>query len=180
MPAQNPAMIYLGLACMSALVGAVYDWRYRRIPNTLTGPLALLGLTVHLALGGWLSVAAALLAGLAAGGVFLLFFLAGGMGGGDVKLVAAVSCCAGLHYVAGILIATALAGGVMALALALVSGKARQTVSNIGSLLFHHASAGLGPHPNLNLRNISTLRLPYGVAICAGTTMTLLRVVQVR
>ena len=180
MPAQNSAIIYLGLACMSALVGAVYDWRCRRIPNALTGPVALLGLTVHLALGGWHSFASALLAGLTAGGVFLLFFLAGGMGGGDVKLAAAASCCAGLQYLAGILIATALAGGIMALALALASGKARQTVSNIGTLLFHHAAAGLGPHPNLNLRNVSTLRLPYGVAICAGTTMTLLRVVQVR
>lgn len=178
MPATNPATIYLWTAFLCAVVGASCDWRRRRIPNALTGPAALLGLALHLAIGGWLSLTTALLAGVVAGGVFLLFFLAGGMGGGDVKLVAAVSCCAGLRHVSGILIATALAGGVMAMALAVASGRLRQTASNVGALLFHHASDGLGPHPQLNLRNATTQRLPYGIAICAGTAMTLLGVLQ--
>jgi prepilin peptidase CpaA len=177
---MNPATIYLGAALLCALAGAVYDWRYRRIPNALTRPAALLGLGLHLVLGGWPAMSAALLAGLVAGGVFLLFFLAGGMGGGDVKLIAAVLCCAGWQHVAEILIATALAGGIMALALALTHGRLRQTVSNVGTLLLHHASAGLGPHSNLHVRNAQTLRLPYGIAICAGTAMTLLSVVQGR
>ena len=56
---------------------------------------------------------------------FLFFYLAGGMGGGDVKLITAVSCCAGLSHVTAILIATALAGGIFALALALVARTAK-------------------------------------------------------
>lgn len=178
MPATNPTSIYLWTALLCAVVGAIYDWRQRRIPNALTGYAALAGLALHLAIGGWLSFTTAMLAGIMAGGVFLLFFLAGGMGGGDVKLVAAVSCCAGLRHVGGILIATAIAGGVMSMALAVASGRLRQTASNVGTLLLHHASNGLEPHSKLNVRNTTTLRLPYGVAVCAGTAMTLLAVLQ--
>ncbi|HZL68616.1 MAG TPA: prepilin peptidase [Candidatus Limnocylindrales bacterium] len=165
--------VYLGASVICAFSGAICDFRSRRIPNWLTGSSVLLGLVLHLVLGGWHSVANALLAGLVAGGAFLLFYLAGGMGGGDVKLIAAVGCCAGLSHVTGILIATAIAGGIFALALALVAGRLKQTLSNVVQLLFHHGSAGLQPHPDLNVQNSRTLRLPYGVAIGAGTAMTL-------
>lgn len=118
----------------------------------------------------------AMLAGLAAGMAFLLFYLAGGMGGGDVKLMTAVGTCAGLSHVAGILITTALVGGLFAVVLALVAGRLRQTLSNVVLLLLHHGSAGLQPHPDLNLENSRALRLPYGISIGAGTAITLLGV----
>jgi len=119
----------------------------------------------------------ALLGGLVAGLVFLVFYLAGGMGGGDVKLVAAVGCLAGLSQVAGILISTALAGGIFAVVLAVVSRRLKQTVSNMGALLVHHSATGLQPHPEFNVTNPRTLRLPYGIAIATGTAMTLVRVI---
>lgn len=165
--------VYLGVAVVCGFSGALCDFRSHRIPNWLTGPSILLGLMLHLVLGGWRSIATAMLAGLIAGGAFLVFFLAGGMGGGDVKLITAVGCCAGLSHIAVILIATALAGGIFALALALVAGQLKQTLSNVAQLLFHHGSVGLQPHPDLNVRNSRTLRLPYGIAIGAGTAMTL-------
>ena len=165
--------VYLGAAVVCAFSGAVCDYRCRRIPNRLTAFSFLLGLVLHLLLGGWRSLASATLASLAAGGAFLLFYLAGGMGGGDVKLMAAVGACAGMSHVAAILVATAIAGGVFALALALVAGRLRQTLVNVVKVLSHHGSLGLRPHPDLNLGNSRALRLPYGIAIGAGTAMTL-------
>lgn len=165
--------VYLGAAVVCAFSGAFCDYRSRRIPNRLTASSFLLGLVLHLLFGGWRSMASATLAGLAAGGAFLLFYLAGGMGGGDVKLMAAVGACAGVSHVAGILIATAIAGGVFAVALALVAGRLRHTLLNVVKLLSYHGSAGLRPHPDLNLQNSHALRLPYGIAIGAGTAMTL-------
>lgn len=166
--------VYLGAAAVCALSGAICDLRCRRIPNWLTGSAILLALVLHPVLGGWRSIASAVLAGLVAGGTFLVFYLAGGMGGGDVKLMTAVGCCAGLNHVAGILIATAIAGGVFALALALVAGQLKQTLCNVGQLLLHHGSVGLQPHPDRNVQNPRLLRLPYGIAIGAGAAMTLL------
>ena len=146
-------MVYLGAAVVCACCGAICDYRTRRIPNWLTGSSILLGLVLHLALGGWRSTTSAVLAGLAGGGAFLLFYLAGGMGGGDVKLITAVGSCAGLSHVAAILITTAIVGGIFALALALVAGRLKQTVLNVAKLLSHHGSAGLQPHSDINIQN---------------------------
>ena len=88
---------FVGMSFVSAGIGAWSDVRTRRIPNWLTGSSILVGLVLHLVLGGWRSLGSAALAGLLAGAVFLVFHLAGGMGAGDVKLMTAVSVLAGLR-----------------------------------------------------------------------------------
>ena len=166
-------LVYPGAATVAALVGAGFDVRTRRIPNRITGPVFLAGLLLHLALDGWRGGLSALGAGLICGTLFLIFYLAGGMGAGDVKLMAATGCVAGLPNVAYLLLLTAIAGGVMALGLALARGRLRQTVQNVLALTAHHQQAGLRPHPELNVENAAMLRLPYGLAIAAGCLITL-------
>src|ERR1700691_4945768 len=112
-------------------------------------------------------------AGLICGVLFLIFWLAGGMGAGDVKLMTAVAAIAGMPLVPWLLILTALAGGVMALGLAVWRGRLRETIRNVGALALHHRIEGLAPHPQLNLANARTLRLPYALAVAAGTATTL-------
>jgi prepilin peptidase CpaA len=168
--------IFLGVAVMCAVGGAYWDCRSRRIPNWLTASSILVALVLHALLGGWRGMATAMLAGLTAGMAFLMFYVVGGMGGGDVKLITAVAACAGLSHVAAILFASAIVGGIFAVVLAVVGGRLRQTLANVVQLLLHHSSAGLRPHPVLNLGNAQALRLPYGVAIGAGTAITLVGV----
>ncbi|MGC2108408.1 MAG: A24 family peptidase [Candidatus Korobacteraceae bacterium] len=164
---------FVGLALVCASVGAFRDVRTRRIPNWLTGPSILAGLALHFIVGPehWHSMGRAALAGLVGGGVFLLFHLAGGMGAGDVKLMTAVSCLAGLSYLPEILIATALMGGVFAIIVAISHHRLKETLTNIGVLVVHHGSSGLRPHSDLNVANAERLRMPYGVAIAAGTAL---------
>jgi len=154
-------------------VGAIFDVRTRRIPNWLTGSGILVGLVLHLVIGGWRSLGAAALGGLIAGTIFLVFYLGGGMGGGDVKLMVAVCCLAGLSGVASILLGTALIGGVLAIVLALLHHRLKETLANLGRLIVYHSTSGLRPHPDLNLSNPRTLRLPYGLAIAAGAGSSL-------
>ena len=160
--------IYLLLASLCASAGAISDARSRRIPNLLTGTSIVFGLLLHLEMGGWKQMGMAAAAGLAGSAVFLIFFVIGAMGAGDVKLMAAISVIAGFGHLLELSLAIAFTGGVFALVLAISQGRLRQTLANVGSVVQHHAASGLAPHPELNLSNAQTLRLPYGVPIAAG------------
>jgi prepilin peptidase CpaA len=165
--------VYLATASLCAIIGAGFDIKSRRIPNLLTGPALLGGLLLHLGLDSWRGLMTSFAAAMICGCIFLLFYLAGGMGAGDVKLVAAVASIAGLPSTPYLLILISLAGGVMAVALVLRRGQLKQTLFNVGALASHHAQAGLTPHPELNVQNHGALRLPYGIAIAVGSVATL-------
>lgn len=157
---------------VSSLIGAVCDARTRRIPNLLTFPVMLIGLGLHMA-GGWREGLSSLGALVVCGLVFLIFYLAGGMGAGDVKLIAAEGCLLGLSNAVALLALTAIAGGVLAIAYAAFRGKVRETCMNVLALVSHHARRGLQAHPELHVLNAATLRLPYALAIGAGSVTTL-------
>jgi prepilin peptidase CpaA len=180
MPKLNIEFVYAGCSLSCALVGALYDITSRRIPNAFTLPAILFGLLLHLGLGGWRQLGLAAAGGLVCGLIFLLFHLAGGMGGGDVKLITAAGCTAGLPLVGPLLLLTSLAGGVMAFGLALYRRRLQQTMRNVCALMVHHGSAGLAPHPDFNLNNAQALRLPYAVAIAAGSALSLCRLLVQR
>lgn len=104
-----------GLCLAIGLAATIEDLRRRQIPNWI--PLAGLagGLAWHLWTGGWRGGLASL--GGSVGGfvVFLLFYLLGGMGGGDVKLMAGFGAILGWSGVLWAALWTAAAGGLMAL-----------------------------------------------------------------
>jgi prepilin peptidase CpaA len=169
----NTEFAYAACALFCAVIGAGYDLKSRRIPNAFTLPAIVFGLLLHFALGGWRQLGLATASGLLCGVIFLLFHVAGGMGGGDVKLMTAVGCNAGLSLAGPQLILTSLAGGVMAIGLAVYHRRLKQTMFNIYALVVHHGTRGLAPHPDLNLDNGAALRLPYAVAIAAGSALSL-------
>jgi prepilin peptidase CpaA len=165
-------LTYPATATACALAGSIFDVKSCRIPNFVTLPAFLIGLSLHLVFGGWKGLLSSLAAGAICGLVFLVFYVAGGMGAGDVKLMMAVGGIAGLQHVAYLLALTAISGGVMAVLLALVRGRLQQTIMNVGALAAHHTHQGLQPHPDLNLSNAHTLRLPYALAIAGGSILT--------
>jgi prepilin peptidase CpaA len=154
-------------------LAAVLDIRTRRIPNWLTLPSLLVAVTAHALSGGLHAMYFSLLAAMLAGGTFLIFFLAGGMGGGDVKLMAAVAAAIGFPNTGALLVLTSICGGLMAVFVALHNGRLKSTIVNAVSIAGHHCHSGLEPHPELHLMNPRTLRLPYGVAIAMGALLTM-------
>ena len=168
----NLEVAYAACSLFCALVGATYDVISRRIPNAFTLPAILFGLLLHFRLGGWRQLGSAAAGGMVCGLIFLLFHLAGGMGGGDVKLITAAGCIAGFSMAGPLLILTSLAGGVMAIGFALYHRRFKQTMVNVCTLAVHHRTSGLEPHPELNLDNAQALRLPYALAIAAGSALS--------
>lgn len=166
-------LVFPMAALLCATGSAVYDVGSRRIPNFLTLPGLAFGLALHGFLGGWRDSATAALGALVCGLIFLVFHLAGGMGAGDVKLMAAVGCLAGFSRIAPLLVFTGLAGGVMAIAMALARRQLVTTLHNMFALALHHRTMGLTPHPEFNVGNEQALRLPYALAIAAGCALDL-------
>lgn len=161
-------------ALTSAVIGAASDVRARRIPNWLTYGSLGVALSLSGVLGGWHGLGQALGGSLVGGGVFFLLFLAGGMGAGDVKLMAAVGAWAGLRHSVTLLLATALAGGVLALFYMVSHRRVTGTLVNAGELLRFHLASGIKPHPELSLKSQGALRMPYGLAIAAAALYLLL------
>jgi prepilin peptidase CpaA len=173
MDALSQQLMFTGASLLCAGIGSVHDVRERRIPNLVTGPAIVAALVLHAILGGWRGIGDSAIAGLIAGGIFFVFFLAGGMGAGDVKLMAAVSCFAGLASLSMMLISTVIAGAIFALAVGVYNRRLGETLRNVRILLLHHKRQGLEPHAEINLNNARTLRLPYALPIAAGCLFTL-------
>jgi prepilin peptidase CpaA len=159
------------------LAAAVYDVRYRRIPNWLT----VAGVLVGLGLNGFLDegrpgLFISSLLGLAiAFGVYFVLYALRAMGAADVKLMAAVGAIVGWRDWFGIFIVTAIIGGIMALILVVARGRVKKTLWNVAFLL----SELKGGRPaymrreELDVKNPKALGLPHGAVIGVGTVFFL-------
>jgi prepilin peptidase CpaA len=170
-------LLFVALAL--ATTAAVSDVREHRIPNWLTYPGMILGMVLRgvLLRGGLFGLkglASAVEGLLLAGGIMFLFYAVRAMGAGDVKLMAAVGSLVGPKHAIVVLLATAICGGLMAIIVAVYRGRMGATLRNLGSVVWFHARSGLQAHPELNLDNPTALRMPYGLAIAAGTLYALL------
>ena len=149
-------------------LGSGWDIRTRRIPNALTLGFALAALVVHVTLEGApgaINTVAGWAAGLA---LFLPLFILGGMGAGDVKLLAAIGAWLGPVNAVETALAAGVIGGVLALGLALTRSYASQAFANIWTLLLYWRAAGIRPHPTLTLERHDGPRLAYAVPISIG------------
>lgn len=98
-------------------VAVVSDIRKRIIPNWLTGLGLVLGIVGNIWFAGLNGLTESLL-GLAVGfGVMLPGYLVGGLGGGDVKLMAAIGSMVGPDALLNSWIGSVLVGGVVSLCL---------------------------------------------------------------
>ena len=163
----------VGAVVVLSLAACVFDVRTGRIPNLLTFAAAGLGLAFHLTVHG-AAGAGSSLAGLGIGGVlFFPLFALGGLGAGDVKLMAALGAWLGPAGAAWTALYAALAGGVMAVVVALAGGYLRTAFANVWTLLGFWRLAGIRPLEGLTLRTSRSPRLPYALPITAGLFATL-------
>ncbi len=161
-------IFFAASALVCATIASVHDLDERRIPNLLTGPSILIALLLHLALGGVSQMLFAALAGAVAGGLLLIFMIAGGMGAGDVKLIAAIGCFVGLPPLGLLLLTTTLCGAAFSVAIAIRHGRLRQTLANSCAIVHHHQQHGLATNHDLD----GGLRMPFALPIAAGCLVT--------
>ncbi len=172
------------------IVSSVYfDITKKKIPNFLTFPVILWGLLAYTVSGGLDGFRFSLYGFLAGLAVFLIPFALGGMGGGDVKLLAAVGALKGYVFVLHTALLAALCGGVMAVGYLLIKKRLwrtlRKAIGILAAPVFTFLSwrfrrpfikdlaAYFSPAP---VAGEEKLYLPYGVAIGLGALLVLFKV----
>ena len=178
-------MINVGVLSALCALAVLHDLLSLRIPNSLVLAGIALGLLFQafapngegLFSGGTgLGLSTAVLGGLTGLAILLPMYALRAMGAGDVKLLAMVGVWLGPQGVAWAGLWTLLAGGVLAVVVALWSGVLRQVCLNLyvmvtTSVIHGQGAQRLAVEPRVQ----PTGRLPYAVAIACGTTVELLR-----
>jgi prepilin peptidase CpaA len=150
-------------------VATVVDLRTRRIPNPLTATMAVTGLGLAAAGLSGITVWAAL-GGLVLGlGFMLPGHWLGATGAGDVKLMAAAGALLGPVLVVSAFLFTAIAGGVLAVVIAVRRRRLLATVGGTGRLV-----AGSARGRELLRTPPAASRFAYGPAIAVGTIVAAL------
>jgi len=163
------AVIWLVSAVL--VEAAVIDGRQLRVPNWLTFHFVIGGLVF----AAWYGGRAMLLSSLAGTGVGLISLLPlyaiGGMGAGDVKLMAGVGAWLGPWLTFWAFVSTALVGGLLGVAMIVASG----------NVIRHWVMFQTIGHEILSIRNPAVLAeragerkknmmlLPYGIPIAIGS-----------
>jgi prepilin peptidase CpaA len=158
---------------VSALLveAAIIDGRKLKVPNWLTFHLAAGGLAYATWVGGGTGLAWSL-GGLALGLALLMpLHMIGGMGAGDVKLLAGVGAWMGPSIVLGSFVVSAFAGALMAVAMVVRAGDVAKhwlMFQTIG----HEILAIRNPERLARIaaeRKPTMMLLPYGIPIAIGS-----------
>ena len=146
----------LWIAALVGLAASTEDVARRRVSNWIPISAFVGGLTWQFATAGWAGAGRGLLGTVCGFGVFLIFYLLGGMGGGDVKLMAGYGALLGPGRLLEAALCTALIGGVMA----------------VGALLIRKCRIWLKAPKGGDPERMNSI--PYAPAISLGALVALL------
>ena len=160
------------------VVSAVTDVRSGRVPNAVTYPAIAVGLIVHTLLGGLRGEGPGM--GLYASAIgltvgflpMLAVWLAGGIGGGDAKLMAAVGALTGWRFALSVLFYGLIAAMVLALIVMLRKRIVRRTLRRV----FRFLALLVTPSKPADPAAGQSEKVPFALALCVGAAAALAEV----
>ena len=164
---------HIWLVTVTLVVAAVIDGKQLKVPNWITFPMILSGWGFNAAVLGWEGLGLSLLGTVVGLGLLLPAYAIGGMGAGDVKLLAGVGAWVGSTVTFYSFCLSAVIGGVIAIAMIVFQrGWARHKSQ---FLVILNEIATVGSPTELSAiaadRKSSMLLLPYGIPIAIGTIL---------
>jgi prepilin peptidase CpaA len=171
------------VATITIFVAAVLDcWKFR-VHNLITLPFLASGLIYHACANSGAELAGSLAGMLFGFGTLFVFFLAGGMGAGDVKLMAGAGAWLGMPLTFQVFIAASLACGVYALVLMIAYGQLQQTLGKFKILWLRMVALGryLGSEDHLevetNRPDYRRRLIPFAAMMAVGITCVVIWVI---
>lgn len=146
------------------------DWREHKIYNKLLVPAFFTALLLHTFQGGVSGLMSSLIGAVLGFALLLLPHFMGGMGAGDVKLLAVIGAFGGATFVFTCFLYGAVIGGLISVLLLARRNALGETLKHY--LLFFPI---LKKPQNLSeaMNNSSQEKFPYGIAIALGTLIAL-------
>ncbi|PAB58375.1 A24 family peptidase [Anaeromicrobium sediminis] len=154
------------------IICVVTDIKERKIYNKVIFPSLMIAFLSHILLDGPNSLYSSFTGFLVGFLILLGPYLLGGMGAGDVKLLALIGALKGPSFVFYTSIYMALAGGLMALIMLIFQKRLHATLKSIYYYIFS-LKYGIKLHLLINNDDLSNT-YPYGTAIAAGAMINLL------
>jgi prepilin peptidase CpaA len=159
------------LVTVTLIVAAVIDGLKLKVPNWITFPMILSGWVYSTAAFGWNGLADSLLGTVVGLGLLLPAYAIGGMGAGDVKLLAGVGAWMGIGVTFYAFCVSAVLGGVIAVGMVLYRRAWAKHRDQFWSIV-NEISTIRDPEVLSVIaadRKKSMLLLPYGIPIAIGS-----------
>ena len=153
------------------LICVITDLKSRKIYNKVIFPGLLVAVVLHLIMGGWAGLISSLIGfgvGLA---ILFIPYMLGGMGAGDVKLLALIGALKGAVFVLNTAVYMAIVGGLIAVAILIFR---KGFIERMKSIFYFFYGLRYGTRIPLGMnKNSLSATYPYGVAIAAGAVIAL-------
>ncbi|MBL8826274.1 MAG: prepilin peptidase [Planctomycetaceae bacterium] len=178
------SLTLVAVVSLFVLVGAIWDYRFKKLPNWLTVPGFAVGVLFHavrgVMVGGWWGLGSELLdclGGFATGfGILLVMWLVGTGGAGDVKLMGALGAWLGTSMILKVFFVSTMfvvIGSVGVLAYAMITAGMERTkqryLKNAGGSAGNKNSSAGGVRDARVQRRL----MPYGVPVALATWVVL-------
>lgn len=147
-------------------VGLYMDIRYRRLPNWLTIPVIVIGIVMRSVDAGWFGALDAI-GGVLFAFVLILPFIHGGLGGGDLKFLAAIGALKGFYFVLWSSLLGAVLGGIVSVVILLRQGRLRYEIWRC-FLAFRNLGVAREERPDLKPQRTRDSLFPYGIVLVMG------------
>jgi len=154
------------------LAAAIFDYRFRKVPNYITFSAIVCGVAIALLNGGLTGLPAPAM-GLFLGIALLSVpYSMGGIGAGDVKLLGAIGAIKGPTFVFTAFLAAAIIGGIMAVyrMVFIIKGSDMMVLRDSLKTVYYTGALSAIQVPEYALKE----KLPYAVAISAGAVVALI------